>query len=277
MKPSPRPCFNPTLVAEISKSERLLEAQQGFINDAGKPARVDWVVFGSRVAGAFNLGGDLNLFIEAILRRDRRTIFGYASECIDNIYRRYRGYEANIGTVALVQGKAMGGGFECALASDVIIAEKSATFCLPETLFNLFPGMGALSFLGRRVGLRKAEEICTNGQTYTAKELFDIGAIDEVVEDGLGLAATRQFIFSRQRRGNTHAAFRAAKRFFQPISRNELDDIVTVWTDAALHLESRDLRMMARLVRAQDKLGGHAAEDDLADQLYRPGLSAANG
>src|SRR3972149_4441233 len=55
-------------------------------------------------------------------------------------------------TISLVQGDALGGGFETALSSDVIIAEQSAAMGLPEVLFNLFPGMGAYSLLTRRIG-----------------------------------------------------------------------------------------------------------------------------
>ena len=49
-------------------------------------------------------------------------------------------------TIALVQGDALGGGFECALSFDVLIAERSAKMGLPEVLFNLFPGMELTAF-----------------------------------------------------------------------------------------------------------------------------------
>ena len=147
MKPTPRPCLNPTLLDEIQRSERLIELHQGHFNDAGKPARLDYAVFGSRVTGVFNLGGDLNMFIAAIMRKDKALLTDYGRVCIDNQYRRATGFGAQITTVALVEGKALGGGFEAALACDLIVAERSATFSLPEVLFNLFPGMGALSFL----------------------------------------------------------------------------------------------------------------------------------
>ena len=168
MNAAPRPCFNTTLVDEIGRSEKLLELHQGHINEGGKPERVDYVVFGSRTPGVFNLGGDLSMFIQAIMRKDRALLSQYAYVCVENIHRRATGFGAQITTIALLQGKAMGGGFECALANDIIIAERSATLSLPEVLFNLFPGMGALSFLARRVGLRKAEEIITSGQVFTA-------------------------------------------------------------------------------------------------------------
>jgi DSF synthase len=172
----------------------------------------------------------------------------------------------------------LGGGFECALAADIIVAERSATMSLPEVLFNLFPGMGALSFLARRCGLSKAEEIVTSGQVYTAKEMYELGVIDELVEDGLGLECTRLLIQQQLRKATTYRALHRAKQFYRPISLEELLGIVGVWVDAALQLETRDLRMMARLLRAQDRMV-EAVEDASVDAVVSadPIASLRNG
>jgi len=66
------------------------------------------------------------------------------------MFRRVRGFGADVVTYSLVQGRAFGGGFECALASEIIVAERGATMSFPEVLFNMFPGMGALSLLVTR-------------------------------------------------------------------------------------------------------------------------------
>jgi DSF synthase len=277
MKPAARPCFNPVLLAEFEHSEKLLELHQGYINDKGSPSRIDTVVYASRTPSVFNLGGDLNMFIEAILAQDRTTISHYARLCIDLIYRRYNGFGANITTIALVQGKALGGGFECALACDLIVAERSSTFSFPESLFNLFPGMGALSFLSRKVGMAKAEQICASAETFSASDMLDMGVVDRVVEDGMGLEATKRLISERNRRGNTHKAMKAAKNLCQPVTHQELVSIVDVWTDAALRLETRDLRMMARLVKAQDRLVNQTAEESVIQQIFAEAPLSATG
>jgi DSF synthase len=279
MKPAPRPCFNAVLLDEIQRSEQLLELHQGYFNDCGRPERVNYVVFGSRTPGVFNLGGDLNMLIQAIMRQDRALLEHYAHLCTDNQYRRATGFGADITTIALLQGKALGGGFEAALACDVIIAERSTTLSFPEILFNLFPGMGAVSFLARRIGLKKADEIITSGQVFSAKDMQDIGVIDEVVEDGLGLETARRFIQNRQRRQNAYRAMQRAKQNYQPVQHAELKAIVDVWVDAALQLEARDLRMMTRLVKAQDKMMSAASEDFAIDALYAdaPLAAVSNG
>jgi DSF synthase len=254
MRPTPRACFNAELLEEVQKCEQVLESTHGILNHCGRQERVEYLVAGSRVPGVFNLGGDLGMFLQAIMRQDRAFLTYYANLCITNIHRRLRGFGAQVRTITLVQGKALGGGFECALAADYIVAERSATMSLPEVLFNLFPGMGAVSFLSRRCGLRKAEEIVTSGQVFSAKEMYDLGVIDELVEDGLGLETTRLIIKQQLRRANTYRALHRAKQFYRPITMDELMGIVGVWVDAALKLETRDLRMMARLLRAQEKL-----------------------
>ena len=62
-------------------------------------------------------------------------------------------------TIGLAQGDALGGGFESLLSFDVLVAEKGAKFGFPEQLFGLFPGMGALTFMGRKLGFAKAEQL----------------------------------------------------------------------------------------------------------------------
>jgi len=267
MKPTPRPCFNPVLLEEIERYEEALGLHQGHIHNCGRLERVDYVVFGSRTPGVFNLGGDLSMFIEAIMRKDRESLAYYAHLCVDNQYRRATGFGAQITTVSLLQGKALGGGFEAALATDLIIAERSATVSFPEILFNLFPGMGALSFLARRIGLKKAEEIINSGAVFSSKEMYDVGVIDEVVEDGLGLEATRRLIQNRLRRKNAYRAMQRAKSYFEPVQLSELKSIVDVWVDAAMHLETRDVRMMARLVRAQDRMLATSPDDAAVETM----------
>jgi len=277
MKPSPRPCFNSEFLSEVEQFESRMERHQGWIQHGGRECKVENMVFGSRVPGVFNLGGDLSMFIQAILRKDRNTLSYYGDLCVNNMFRRVSGFGADVVTYSLVQGKAFGGGFECALASEVIVAERSATMSFPEVLFNMFPGMGALTLLGRKIGLRKAEEIIMSGQVYTAQQMYDAGVIDHLTEDGNGLDFVRAMVSSRQRKRNSYRAMSLAKREFLPVRLAEMKSIVSVWVDAAMRLETRDLRMMARLVRAQDKLQANNVEEEAVERLFAPVQAVANG
>lgn len=276
MKPSPRPCFNAAFLEEAATFERALEQHDGWITHAGRQCKVENAVFGSRIPGVFNLGGDLSMFITAILRKDRESLTYYGRLCVDNMYRRLMGFGADVATYSLIQGKAFGGGFECALSSDVIIAERSATMSFPEVLFNMFPGMGALSLLARKVGMRRADEIIMSGRVYGAKEMHELGVVDVLAEDGAGLEVARAMIRSRQRKGNSYRAMARAKREFQAVTHAEMRNVVDIWVGAALCLENRDLRMMARLVRAQDKLQAVAREEEIVDQLFADDPEAVN-
>ncbi len=276
MKPEPRPCFNKSFLEDVARFEGMLETHQGWIAYKGQPHRIDYAVFGSRVDGVFNLGGDLSMFIQSIMRRDHATLKQYAELCVDNMYRRISGFGADISTISLVQGKAFGGGFECALASDTIVAERSATFSLPEVLFNMFPGMGALSLLARRIGLRRAEEVIMSGQVYTAAEMHGLGVVDILADDGMGTDVVRGLIRSRQKRQNSYRAMARAKREYQPVPHAEMRAIVGVWVDAVLQLEARDLRMMARLVKAQDRLIARTPEEEQVEELFAPKAAVCN-
>ena len=192
------------------------------------------------------------------------------------MHRRISGFGADISTISLVQGKAFGGGFECALASDMIVAEKSATFSLPEVLFNMFPGMGALSLLGRRMGLRRAEEVVMSGQVFTAAEMHDMGVVDVLADDGMGTDVVRGLIRSRQKRQNSYRAMARAKRAYQAVPLAEMKAIVGIWVEAVLQLEARDMRMMARLVKAQDRLIALTPEEEQVEELFAPVAAAGN-
>jgi DSF synthase len=136
----------------------------------------------------------------------------------------------------------------------MIVAEKSARFGFPEILFNLFPGMGAYSFLERRIGQRPAEQMLTSGRIYSAEEMLAAGVIDEIAADGEGEAAIATLIKRRQRSRNGLAALAATRRRVHRLDFSELLDIVQIWVDAALRLNPRDLKLMQRLVSRQNGL-----------------------
>jgi DSF synthase len=154
-----------------------------------------------------------------------------------------------------VQGDALGGGFEAALSSDLIVAEKSARFGFPEILFNLFPGMGAYSFLDRRIGQRATEDLIGSGQIFSAEQMLEKGVIDSVVEDGQGEAGVAALINKRKRSQNGLVGLARTRRRVHKLEFSELLDVVEIWVDSALRLNLRDLKLMQRLVSRQNGLG----------------------
>lgn len=244
MNAYPRPCFTPALLSEI---QRWFDE----LKESSSLSYVNHIVMGSNVPGTFNLGGDLNLFYNLIMNKNRDGLMQYALACIKPLFLIHTGLGKNITTISLVQGDALGGGFEVAISSDVLIAERTAKMGMPEILFNLFPGMGAYSFLSRKVGSIQAEKMILDGKLYSAEEMFHLGIVDILVDDGEGESAVYEYLKKEKRARNGYQAFRQAKRHCNPVSYEELKQITTIWVDAALKLGAKDLRMMDRLISRQ--------------------------
>lgn len=254
MNPSSRPCITRELLGDLRSVIDLLTRASGHVDSGGQSHRVRYGVIASKTPRIFNLGGDLALFRRAIVEQNRELLWGYGERCIDVLLPWHQNCGADITTLALVQGEALGGGFEGALSASVLVAEESARMGFPEVLFNLFPGMGAYSFLSRKIGRREAERLILSGSIYTARELYDLGVVDVLTPDGTGEAAVYSYIRKHAKQGNGRRAFEAARGEVEPLKRDEMLRVLNIWVDAALRLEDRDLRMMERLVRAQTRV-----------------------
>jgi DSF synthase len=253
MQARPRPCFTSQLLVELRAFVDSVVNSSGQFTIRGETSRVRYAVIASKTPGIFSLGGDLALFRSAITQRNRDQLLHYGRQCVDNLFPWHRNCDLPLTTISLVQGEALGGGFECALASSVLIAEESSRMGFPEILFNLFPGMGAYSYLSRKVGRRITEDLITSGAVYTARELYDLGVVDVITPDGTGEAAVYTYIRKHARFGNGRRALDQVRNDLQPVTREELMRVVEIWADTALRLDDRDLKMMDRLVRAQQR------------------------
>lgn len=257
LNPEAVPCFNLELLTELRQHHDSIESNGGQFMVAGQAHPIRYSVLASLTPGVFNLGGQLALFRQLIRNQDRDSLLHYATKCIDVILQRVRHFESSLATITLIEGDALGGGFEAALTSDIIIAERSAQMGFPEILFNLFPGMGAYSLVARKVGTKTAEKIILSGKMYSAEELHEMGIVDYVVEDGEGVQAVYDYVKKQERRANGFLAVQKARHRFNPVTYQELMDITTVWADAALQLTEKDLKVMDRFVRSQERLFVH--------------------
>jgi DSF synthase len=138
MKGAPRPAFTVRLLNEIT--DQIKTVKQDMAESNGE--KYDFLVLGSDTEGVFNLGGDLDLFCQYIRNRDRDALLRYAKLSIDLVYQNMIHFGENMTSISLIQGDALGGGFEAAFSANVVVAERGAKCGLPEVLFNLFPGMG---------------------------------------------------------------------------------------------------------------------------------------
>lgn len=246
-----RPSFNPALLSQFDQWQTDIA-----IAHASGTVPIRYLVLGSRFPGVFSLGGDLDLFEAHIRARDHASLVRYGRACVRILHRNMLSLGLPIVTIALVEGDALGGGFEALLSFNVVIAERGAQFSLPETAFGLFPGMGAHCFLSRRLGAARAEQMILSGRTYSAEELYDLGIVHGLAERGGGRAEVERYVRQNRRRHSGHCAIYEASRSVNPLSLTELETVVHLWADAALRLTDTDLKLMRRLVGAQTKLIG---------------------
>jgi DSF synthase len=248
--PTTRPCCTPELLTELEHFHRTIEHRTKLDAEAGERDGLCFLVVASRIPRVFNLGGDLSLFLKLIRAGDREGLLHYAKSCIDLLHVVYH---MPITTISLVQGDALGGGFEGALSTHVLIAERQAQMGLPDVLFNLFP-VAAYSLLARRLGPARAERLILSGRIYSAEELYDMGVVDVLAENGEGEEVVNTYIKKQYRANNSYQAIHKVRDIYQPLSYDELLQIAKVWLDAAMRLSERDLRVMERLAQSQEKL-----------------------
>jgi enoyl-CoA hydratase/carnithine racemase len=144
--------------------------------------------------------------------------------------------------IAAVHGFALGGGCELALSCDVIVAEETAVFGLPEATVGLVPGCGGTQLLARRVGPGRAAEMIFSGRQVDAAEASEIGLADRLVPAGLARRVALEL--GRQIAANSPVAVRAAKRALRsgadlPLAAAlEVED--AAWRTAAASADRRE-------------------------------------
>lgn len=242
--------FAPRLLREIRAVQRALQDfHRDAPDEAGRLAK--FLIWASAVDGIFNLGGELRYFERLVRLQDHERLRAYALSCVDVCFANYSGLHAPMIVGALVAGDALGGGMESALSCDFIIAEEQAKFGLPEMLYGLFPGMGAYSFLMRRIGQAKAEMLILQGNLHSAEEMAELNLIEKVVAHGAGRAEMNRHLARTLRRFNASRAIYNARRRCFPITFQEMADIVEEWVGVAMRLTDHDLRKMTKLAGAQ--------------------------
>ncbi|CAL2078202.1 DSF synthase [Tenacibaculum sp. 190524A02b] len=238
-------------IEALREFKRFSEDLKMMFSDNMYPLK--YIVSSSTHNEVYNLGGDLPYFYESIKSKNKEKLKEYAHLCIDAIYNIYKSFDLPIINISLVEGNAYGGGFECVLAHDVVLANKKAKFCLPENKFNLFPGMGAYSFLCRKLNIKKATEILYSGAIYKARELEESGLIDTIFQEEESIKAIIKYINKNKSSFNfQYCHYQSIKKVF-PLQKGELLDITDLWVNACLNMESKDLRRMELIINAQKR------------------------
>lgn len=125
----------------------------------------------------FSAGADIAIYV----RGDRREI----EALTDSAARLCRAMtESPLPIIAAVEGVALGGGFEIALAADIVIASQTVTFGLPETCLGLIPGWGGTQRLTAQVGPRRAKQMIMLAERIDAATAVELGLANSVCPPG---------------------------------------------------------------------------------------------
>lgn len=123
--------------------------------------------------------------------------------------------------IAAVNGIAMGGGLEAAMACDIIIAAPNALFALPEVKVGLFAAAGGVQRLSRQIGRKKAMELILTGDHFTAAQALDYGVINAVSEQsGSGVMAAARDM-AKKLLAASPSAIRTTKRVLNELEALE--------------------------------------------------------
>jgi enoyl-CoA hydratase len=165
---------------------------------AGKPPTIDLGVLGALEQCLGEIEGCVRDLRAAILRSDSRRYFVVgadinalqtldADSIVPWIERGHAVYnrleDLPLPTVARVDGYALGGGLELAMACDMIVANRGARLGQPEAKLGFVAGWGGTSRLPRRIGLARAKELFFSARIVDASEALRIGLVDFVGDD----------------------------------------------------------------------------------------------
>src|SRR6202162_2098698 len=132
-------------------------------------------------------------------------------------------------TIAAVHGVTFGGGFELALACDLIIADKMARFCFPELRLGLIPGFGGIPRLKRDLGNAVVRDLLLTGRSFNVMKAQQVGLVSQIAAEGEALRVARATASQVGKFDRRTAA--TAKEFVKPIPYEELKREIDIFCD----------------------------------------------
>lgn len=209
------------MLAEVEKFVETLAAK-------GSEARA--VVIYSSLAAGFSAGADLRELYRRMQAAPQKEWLAGERAFLERVHRVMNALDAAAApTVAAVHGVVFGGGFELALACDLIIADKTARFCFPELRLGLIPGFGGIPRLKRDVGNAVVRDLLLTGRSLNAQKAQAVGLVSQVVGDGEAPRVARATAAQMLKFDAETAA--TAKRFIKPIPHEELRQEIEIFCE----------------------------------------------
>jgi enoyl-CoA hydratase/carnithine racemase len=210
-----RPPANEIGLGMLEDLERLVAALPSLESKASA-----LVLYSGQKAG-FSAGADLRELYEQARKMEASTAAKGVREFLERIHAVLNRLDASpLTTIAAVHGVCFGGGFELALACDLIIADKMARFCFPELRLGLVPGFGGIPRLKRDIGNAVVRDLLLTGRSINATKGLAVGLVSQVAAEGEALRVARAT--AAQTTKFDRATSAAAKRFIKPLPTEEL-------------------------------------------------------
>jgi enoyl-CoA hydratase/carnithine racemase len=179
------------------------------------------VIMNSTLRAGFCAGADLRELYQSSLPLDAKMRLAGVREFLERIHAVMNALDATaLTTIAAVHGVCFGGGFELALACDLIVADKMARFCFPELRLGLIPGFGGIPRLKRDLGNAVVRDLLLTGRSINAAKALSVGLVSQVAAEGEALRVARAT--AAQVTKFDRGASAAAKKFIKPIPSEEL-------------------------------------------------------
>jgi enoyl-CoA hydratase len=199
-----------------------LESLEAFAADLPELERnAHALIIYSQIGAGFCAGADLQELYQRSQAMEKKEAAKGVRDFLERIHRVLNQIDAApLTTIAAVHGVTFGGGFELALACDLIVADKMARFCFPELRLGLIPGFGGIPRLKRDLGNAVVRDLLLTGRSINATKAHQIGLVSQVVAEGEALRTARTTAAQLAKFDRTTAV--AAKEFIKPIPYDEL-------------------------------------------------------
>jgi DSF synthase len=267
MRPGGRPSFTPSMLHDF---RGMATANRREFGPGQVPLR--YLVLGSRAQGVFCFGETSRCSSGLIRSGDRDGLARYGYRCVEILHRNMHSLDLPMLPSGWCRAPRSAAGFEALLSFDYIVAERDATFGLPEILFGLFPGMGAHAILSRKLGTAMADRLMCPTRPIRGRDVRTRPRPPPRRErrGDRRVRGLHPQKCERRHPGLVHS--RKAMKLTNPIGLSELKRIVDLWADAALQLSDSDLKGDECLTRAKS---GSACKRFRARRLARVDLPPA--
>jgi enoyl-CoA hydratase len=210
--------------ATLEDLERFVDA----LKSLGREAHT--IIISSARKEGFCAGADLRELYRLRQELPRAELLSGLRDFLERVHRVMNALDAApMTTIAAVHGVVFGGGFELALACDLIIADKMTRFCFPELRLGLIPGFGGIPRLKRDLGNAVVRDLLLTGRSINTTKAQSVGLVSQVTAEGDALLVARSTASQMQKFDRGTVA--AAKRFIKPIPQDELRREIEIFCD----------------------------------------------